>query len=52
MKKKNNNNLYIYQPMYPNAASPRYYAQKALNIITAIASGTGFLTVLLFVFLL
>ena len=32
------------QPMYPGAADERYFAEKALEIPTAILSGTGALT--------
>lgn len=40
------------QPLYPNGASSRYYLERIINTVTAIASGLGFLTVLLFFFLL
>lgn len=36
------------QPMYPNAADRRYFVEKAVNIITAIVSGMGFITAMLF----
>lgn len=36
------------QPMYPNAADHNYFAQKALDIITAIISGMGFATAMIF----
>jgi len=51
MKKKNKNSV-KYCPSYPNAANPRYFLNKTLDALTAIASGMGFLTVLLFIFLL
>ena len=38
----------IRQPMYPGAADERYFANKALEILAAILSGTGALTVMLF----
>lgn len=37
----------IRQPMYPGAADERYFANKALEILTAILSGTCALTVML-----
>ena len=49
--KKVNRNLYIYkpaQPAYPGAADNRYFAQKALNVLTAIVSGMGFVSAMLF----
>lgn len=36
------------QPMYPNAAEPRYFQEKALEIFAAILSGTGALSAMLF----
>ncbi len=36
------------QPLYPNAADDAYFAAKALNIITAIVSGVGFTSAMLF----
>lgn len=35
-------------PMYPGAADDRYFAEKALNILTAIVSGMGLVTAMLF----
>lgn len=49
--KKVNRNLSIYkptQPAYPGAADNRYFAQKALNVLTAIVSGMGFVSAMLF----
>ena len=49
--KKRNSNLTIYrpnQPAYPNAADNRYFAGKALNVMTAIVSGMGFISAMLF----
>jgi len=37
----------IHQPMYPGAADERYFAKKALEILSAILSGTGALAVML-----
>ena len=36
------------EPMYPNAADSRYFAGKALNIATALVSGMGFISAMLF----
>ena len=50
-KHKKNRNLSIYkanQPAYPNAADNRYFAQRALNVMTAIVSGMGFVSAMLF----
>ena len=49
--RKTNPYLSVYspsQPKYPNAADNRYFAEKALNIITAIISGIGFASAMLF----
>jgi len=40
------------QPAYPGAASKRYFIQKGLEALTAVASGMGFLTVLIFFLML
>lgn len=50
-KHKKNRNLSIYkanQPAYPNAADNRYFAARALNVLTAIVSGMGFVSAMLF----
>ena len=39
-------------PVYPGAATPRYFKEKILQTVTAIASGMGCVTVLLFFLLL
>ena len=43
---------YVYssnrQPMYPGAADANYFAKKALEILTALLSGAGALTLMLF----
>lgn len=45
---KHNNIPYsIRQPMYPGAADSRYFREKALEILTAVLSGTGALTIML-----
>jgi len=49
--KKRHANLSLYQPKqpaYPNAADDRYFAAKALNVMTAIVSGMGFISAMLF----
>lgn len=49
--RKKNPQLSIYkpnQPAYPNAADNTYFAEKALNVITAIVSGIGFVSAMLF----
>lgn len=52
---KNNKNKYPHltliqpsQPAYPNAADNSYFAAKALNVITAIVSGIGFTSAMVF----
>ncbi len=48
---KKNPNLKIYranQPKYPNAADDAYFAAKALNMMTALVSGIGFASAMLF----
>lgn len=37
----------VRHPMYPGAADERYFAEKALEILAAILSGTGALAVML-----
>lgn len=44
-------NLTVYKPRrptYPNAADNRYFAEKALDILTAVVSGMGLVTAMLF----
>ncbi len=36
------------QPLYPNAADQTYFSQKALDVMTAIVSGIGFVSAMLF----
>ena len=36
------------EPRYPNAADNRYFARKAVDVITAIVSGIGFTRAMLF----
>lgn len=46
---KHRNAVYTTRPpMYPGAADETYFAQKALEILGAILSGTGALTIMLF----
>ena len=35
-------------PKYPNAADARYFTSKALDILTAVVSGMGLLSAMLF----
>ena len=48
MKHRNPYTATYPQPMSPGAADERYFAQRALEILTAILSGTGALTIMLF----
>lgn len=48
---KKNTNLTAYrgrQPTYPNAADKNYINRKLLDIATAIVSGMGFITAMVF----
>lgn len=36
------------QPRYPNAADHPYFARKALDVITAIVSGFGLFSAMIF----
>ena len=50
---KHTNNSYMNShpsrgPRYPGAADNRYFAEKALNILTALVSGMGLVTAMLF----
>ena len=36
------------QPRYPNAADHRYFQRKALDVLTAIASGFGLFSAMIF----
>ena len=49
--KKNHNHLRVVktqQPAYPNAADSSYFAGKALNVVTALVSGMGFVSAMVF----
>lgn len=35
------------QPLYPGAADANYFAEKALEILTAILAGTGSLAIMM-----
>ncbi len=35
-------------PKYPNAADPQYYAQKAIDVLTAVISAIGFISAMVF----
>ena len=48
-------NLTLYTPQQspcPNAADPRYSAQKAVDILTALVSVVGFVSAMVFLFTL
>ena len=47
-KKHSHLTVYRSQPAYPNAADSSYFAGKALNILTAIVSGLGFVSAMVF----
>ena len=47
MKHNNQHTAMYRQPMYPGAADERYFAQRSLEILSAILSGTGALTIML-----
>lgn len=36
------------KPAYPNAADTNYFAGKALDVMTAIVSGMGFISAMVF----
>lgn len=42
----------IQAPAYPNAAGRSYFLHKLVDAVTAVISAMGFLTVLIFLFLL
>lgn len=49
--KKNYSHLRIVEtrePRYPNAADHNYFARKALDVMTAIASGFGLFSAMIF----
>lgn len=36
------------EPAYPNAADHNYFAARVLNVVTALVSGMGFVSAMLF----
>ena len=49
--KKQNAHLTVvkqYQTMYPNAADRNYRTARALNVVTAVVSGMGFISAMVF----
>ncbi len=49
--KKNYSHLRVVnskQPIYPNAADHNYFARKAVDVMTAIASGFGLFSAMIF----
>ena len=49
--KKTYAHLYVVEsraPKYPNAADHNYFARKALDVMTAIASGFGLFSAMIF----
>ena len=52
MKHRNHSSTHTagkaYQPAYPNAAEPGYFAGRALNVMTALVSGMGFVSAMVF----
>ena len=54
-RKKHNRNIYLVEakaPRYPNAADRNYYVRKAVDVVTAIISGIGLVSVMLFLVVL
>ena len=47
MKQAVMNHPSIHQPMYPGAADERYFAGKALEILAAILTGTGAISLMM-----
>ena len=43
---------YSRHPAYPNAADANYFASKALQILAAIASGAGAMSIMVFLVVL
>ena len=51
MNKHNPSRMTVHRsrgPAYPNAADRRYFVEKAVNVITAILSGIGFVSAMVF----
>ena len=54
-QKKHNQNIYLMErkaPRYPNAADREYYVRKVIDIVTAVVSGLGLVSVMLFLVIL
>lgn len=49
---KHNHYASCRQPVYPNAADANYFTGKALQILTALASGIGVVTAMVFLVIL
>lgn len=45
-------NHYRHQPAYPNAADTNYFTAKALEILTALASGLGCIAGMVFLIIM
>ena len=48
---KNRRHLTVYKgqyPAYPNAADHNYFSGRALNVMTALVSGMGFISAMVF----
>ena len=41
-------NTKIRYPAYPNAADHNYFSGRALNVVTALVSGMGFISAMIF----
>ncbi|MDO5400359.1 MAG: hypothetical protein Q4F17_05170 [Eubacteriales bacterium] len=46
-----NSHLRIYTPACPNGADQQYFAGKALDLLTGLASVVGFITAVAFLFI-
>lgn len=54
-QKKHSRNIYLVEtkaPRYPNAADSSYYIRKAVDVATAIISGIGLVSIMLFLVVL
>lgn len=48
MKHKHSRQTAIRQPMYPNAADTQYFEEKALEILAAIFTSIGIISLMVF----
>lgn len=48
MKQHHHSHLKVIEPRYPNAADSRYFAEKALNILTGAVSVMGVVCAMFF----